>query len=57
MEVVFVDQVVSQFGRLGVEHGVDVVNGLFDVGDRVDGRVGEVVAADLVESLQELGKC
>lgn len=48
---------VSQFGRLGVEHGVDVVHGFFDVGDRVDGRVGEVVAADLVEPLQELGKC
>jgi len=44
---------LGQLGRLGVECLQDEVHNFFDVGKRVDGRVGEV-AAELGKSLQEL---
>lgn len=53
LEAVLVEQLFGQFGWLRVKGLKDVVHGFFDVGDGVDGRVGEV-AAELGESLQKL---
>lgn len=54
LEPVVVLQNFSQLLGLGVQLALDVVDGLFDGGDLVDDVVGEEVAAQLGESLEEL---
>lgn len=56
LEPVIVLQNFSQLLGLGVQLTLDVVDGLFDGGDLVDDVVGEEVAAQLRESLEELFK-
>lgn len=49
-----VDQVLGQLLGLRGKRFLDVLHGLFNSGNRVNGGIGEVVTGQLGESLQEL---
>ena len=54
VETLAVGQVICQLLRLGVKSRLDVFNYLSNVGNRLNDRIREVVAAQLGDPLQEL---